>query len=204
MSGENIGIMGGTFNPIHNGHLLMAQEALEQYALDGVVFIPTGLQWMKKDNPDLLDREHRFQMTALATYDNPAFSVSRMEIDREGNTYTYETLEELHEKLAGCNFFYIVGADSLASMVKWKRAERIFELATILCAVRDQTSKEELSGIMNALSEKFSADIRFLDMPRMDISSTQLRNLVREGRSIRYMVPDKVRTYIQEHRLWMT
>ena len=197
------GIMGGSFNPIHNGHLLMAQTALEAYGLDEVCFIPTGLQWMKKDDPDLLGPEIRLEMTRLAIADNPAFSVSRIEIDREGPTYTCETLAQLHEDEPDTEWYFIIGADTLANMVKWKNPEGVFSGAVILCATRDHTDREELSGLMKALSEKYRADIRFLDMPRMDVSSTDIRKRVKEGRNIRYLVPEAVRGYIEEKKLYL-
>ncbi|MBR4759887.1 MAG: nicotinate-nucleotide adenylyltransferase, partial [Lachnospiraceae bacterium] len=116
---NKIGIMGGTFNPIHNGHITMAKSALDQYELDEVIFMPAGLQWMKKDSPDWMDAEMRYEMTALAVADKPHFRASRMEIDRPGNTYTYETLEILHKEQPEADYYYIIGTDTLANMPKW-------------------------------------------------------------------------------------
>ncbi|MCR4692209.1 MAG: nicotinate-nucleotide adenylyltransferase [Lachnospiraceae bacterium] len=195
---KKVGIMGGSFNPIHTGHLFMAQRAMEDFCLDEVVFIPTGLQWMKKDDPDVLEGSIRLALTKEAVSDNPKFSVSDIEILRQGPTYTCETFAQLHESEPETEWFYIVGADTLANMEKWKNPELVFSGAVILCAVRSGTEKEALLDLIGRLSEKFTADIRFLDLPRMDISSTDIRRRIKEGKSIRYMVPEKVRERIEK------
>ncbi|MCR5417297.1 MAG: nicotinate-nucleotide adenylyltransferase [Lachnospiraceae bacterium] len=199
---KRLGIMGGTFNPIHFGHLLMAQRALADYELDEICFIPTGIQWMKKGDPDLLDGDIRYEMTRLAIEDNPSFSISRMEIDREGNTYTYETMEALRKEYPDALLYYIVGADTLNKMDQWRSPEIVFQEAIILCAVRGDQDKAKVMDCANELIKKYEADIRFLDIPRMDISSTDIRNRVRESKSVRYLLPDQVMGYIADKRLY--
>ncbi len=202
MTEKKKGIMGGTFNPVHYGHLLMAETALLQFDLDGVIFIPTGLQWMKKGDPDLLGGDVRLYMTSLATRDNPYFSVSDIEIKREGNTYTCETLEELTKKEPDTKWYYIVGADTLINMPKWRNPGRVFELASILCAVRGDTGRAALADTAKDLEEAYGADISFMDMPRIEISSTDIRNRIKNNGAVRYMLPESVREYINRERLY--
>ena len=227
---KKTGIMGGTFNPIHYGHLLMAERAMEEFALDEVCFIPTGLQWMKKGDPDLLPSDVRYEMTRMAIKDREGFSLSRIEIDRKGNTYTYETMQALRKQQPDTRFYYILGADTLAKMDQWVHPELVFDSTVILCAVRtgdfpalqksasstdngssgDKNSisaKEamdlgRLQAIMDMLKDKYGADIRLLSMPRMDISSTDIRSRVKTDKSIRYLLPETVREYILDHRLY--
>ena len=196
------GIMGGTFNPIHFGHLLMAQAALDEYALDRILFIPTGLQWMKKDDPDLTDGMIRYEMTEAAIKDNPAFKVSDIEIKRPGNTYTYETMEELNRVMPDNEWYYIVGADTLLKMPNWRQPQKVFDCAVILCALRGDADMQSLAEFAGRLKTEFKADIRFLKMPRIEISSTDIRNRVRDGRSLRYMLPENVREYILQKNLY--
>ena len=136
---KKIGIMGGTFNPIHYGHLILAERARESFSLDYVIFIPSGLSYMKDD---VLDSNIRYQMTALAIKDNPNFKISAIETNRIGNSYTYETLEELSllEK-EGSTFYFIIGEDSLFNIEQWKFPERIFQLAEIIVAKRMESSQ---------------------------------------------------------------
>ena len=200
---KKIGIMGGTFNPIHNGHLLMAQWAAEEYALDEVCFIPTGIQWMKRNNPDQLPSDIRYEMTKLAISNNPRFCVSDIEIKREGNTYTYETLEALHREQPDAVWFYIIGADSLMNMENWVHPERIFALSVILCAVRGEQDRKALCVVADRLKERYDADIRLLTMPRIDLSSTEIRKRVGSNKSIRYMVPDEIAAFIKQNGLYI-
>ena len=219
---RKVGIMGGTFNPIHYGHLLMAERAFEDFALDEVCFIPTGLQWMKKGSPDLIAGDVRYEMTAMAIEGRGGFGISRMEIDRQGNTYTYETMQDLKKQQPDTEFYYILGADTLAKMDQWMHPEIVFDSAVILCAVRegefllpDQSSvalhekasdNEDAGGLQQIilhLKEKYQADIRLLSMPRMDISSTAIRNRIKEGKSVRYLLPDAVIDYIRQNQLYL-
>ena len=139
------GIMGGTFNPIHYGHLLMAQAALDEFDLNKILFITTGLQWMKKDNPDLIDGRIRYEMTRLAIAGNPFFEVSDIEIKRPGNTYTFETMRELNFLMPDNEWYYIVGADTFLKMPNWREPEKVFKSSVILCALRGESELHSLS-----------------------------------------------------------
>lgn len=201
MLGKTIGIMGGTFNPIHTGHLLLAQAALEEAELSEVVFLPSGISYLKAEE-QVLSGERRLEMTKLAVEDNPAFTVSDMEIRRKGNTYTCDTLRQLRQEAPQNTFYFILGADCLFGMENWYRPQEIFDSCRILAAVRDTVGEEELRIQADRLRERFGADIRLLHLPRVDISSTDIRERVEKGKSIRYMVPEKVRAYILDNNLY--
>lgn len=189
MKERRIGVVGGTFNPIHYAHLLMGECAREQFALDRVIFIPSGVSYMKRDQ-DIPSGEIRYQMVKLATQDNPYFTCSRIEIDREGNTYTADTLAELHRMYPGDELYFIVGADSLKYMDQWVRPEEIFAQAVVLAAVRNEVDEEELGEHIRRLKDKFGADIRPLSFHRIDVSSSDIREKFRNGKSVRYYMPD--------------
>lgn len=196
--GRRVGIMGGTFNPIHIGHLKLAQCAMEQLGLDKVVFIPSGNSYMKSN---VLDTKMRVEMTALAILDIPCFELSLVETQRAGNSYTYETLETLTEENPGTHYFFLIGADSLFQIETWRYPERIFGLATLVCTVREGYD-------LNALREKGSdlalrgADIIYLNMPKIDISSTDIRDRVKNNMPISEYVPPRVADYIKKERLY--
>ncbi|MBO4337388.1 MAG: nicotinate-nucleotide adenylyltransferase [Lachnospiraceae bacterium] len=198
-----IGIMGGTFNPIHYGHLLMAQASFEEFGLDKMIFIPTGLQWMKKDDPDLVSGQIRYEMTRLAIEDDPAFELSDIEIKRPGNTYTCETIAGLKELMPDNEWYYVTGADTLFNMPKWKDPEKVFDSVILICALRGDVKKDELLEFAGELKDRYGADIRFLDMPLIGLSSTDIRSRIRDKRSVRYMLPEKVRQYINEKGLYI-
>lgn len=199
---KKTGIMGGTFNPIHMGHLLLAQTAMEAFALDGIVFIPSGLPYMK-DKAELADKAMRLQMTRLAVLGNRNFTVSPIEVEREGNTYSWETVAGLREAEPDTEFYFIVGADSLFHMEDWQYPERLFGGCIILAAVRDDKGRERMEERRVYLEEKYGARIRLLPLEKIPISSTDIRNRRKQGKSIRYMVPDPVLSYIEEHHLYL-
>ena len=193
-----IGIMGGTFNPIHNGHLILAQKAYEQLGLDKILFMPSGNSYMKEN---VLDAQKRAQMVALAIKNYPTFELSLIEVQRSGNTYTSETLEFLTANYPDTHYYFIIGADSLFQIESWKYPERIFALATLVCAVRDDYDMEAISEKGKALSE-LGANIVFLDIPKIEISSTAIRERVRHNMSITDYVPSEVAEYIKEEHLY--
>lgn len=196
---RRIGILGGTFNPIHIGHLMLAEWAMDAAALDEVWIIPTGISYLKSQQEILPGRE-RLHMTELAVKDNPRFRCLDMEIRREGYTYSYETLEELERRYPQNSFYFIVGADCLFSIETWKASERIFAGCTLIAAVRGETDLSKMEEKKRELMEKFprNQDIILLPFISFSVSSTQIRERVRTGLSIRYLVPDKVMSYIYE------
>ena len=198
---KKVGIMGGTFNPIHIGHLILAETARTQYSLDEILFIPSGLSYMKQQM-DIPAGEVRADMTSLAIEDNPFFALSLMEIERGGNTYTYETLEALKVQNPDNEYYFILGADSLFAIEKWQSTQKIFELCTILVAVRNDGNLGNIQAEAERLSAKYQGNVLLLDCGNMEISSTRIRDNVKNGHSIRYLVPDKVIQYIEEHNLY--
>lgn len=195
---KKIGILGGTFNPIHNGHLLMAETARCACALDEVLLIPSGCSYMKEQE-EILPGKVRLEMTRLAAMENPYFTASSIEVEREGNTYTFETLAQLKRLEPDAEFYYIVGADTLFSMESWKKPEEVFSSCVILAAVRDGWEDERLAKQAAYLSGKYRADIRMLPSLHVEISSTDIRTRCRQKRSIRYLVPECVREFLENN-----
>lgn len=199
---RRIGIMGGTFNPIHIGHLLLAENARDNFALKEILFIPSGHSYMKEESL-ITDKNLRLQMTALAIEDNPFFSLSAIEVEREGNTYTYETLTLLKKQNPETEYYFIVGADSLFSMENWKHPEVIFDSCIVLAAVREDKDQTDLLRQIAYLESKYKACIRQISLKEIDISSTDIRRRIAQRKSIRYMVPDKVISFIEENHLYL-
>jgi nicotinate-nucleotide adenylyltransferase len=195
-----IGILGGTFNPPHLGHLICAQEAYLQLGLDRVTLIPARIPPHKpvEDEPGA---EHRLELCRLAIQgDEERFTVSDAEIVREGPSYTVDTLEELQSSAPDNELFLIVGGDIAAGLPSWQRPERVLSLATLAVAKRRGTSRAAVDEALRALAGRERT--RFFRMPRIAVSSTMLRDRVRAGQPIRYYVPDAVISYIDEHRLY--
>ncbi len=199
---KKIGIMGGAFDPIHYGHLLIAENAAAQYDLDEVVFMPTGIS-PHKEKQHITDSVHRCEMTRLAIADNPRFSLSTLEIQTAGTDYTYRTLEKLKELYPDKELYFIMGGDSLREFEKWRNPDRILKAANLLAAIRDNVEGEAFQEQMNHLKRLFQTDgIYSLSTPNFTVSSRKIRSLVRQGQTIRYMVPEPVRIYILEHGLY--
>lgn len=199
---KKTGIMGGTFNPIHIGHLLLAENAKETFGLDEVLFIPSGLSYMKSKT-EVAPKDIRMAMTRLAIADNPSFVLSPIEVEREGNSYTCDTLELLCRAEPETDFYFIAGADSLFAMENWKQPEKIFRHCTVLASVREGSGDDSrLKAKILYLKDKFHADIRLINMKEISISSTDIRHRIQIGKSVRYMLPDSVIAYIQEHHLY--
>lgn len=198
---KKIGILGGTFNPIHTGHLILAERAYDEFGLDKVLIIPTGISHFKL-NENVLVKDIRLEMTALAIEDNEHFELSLIEVNRPGNSYTYETLEILKKENPGNEYYLIVGADSLFSMETWVKPDIIFRDAVILAAVRGNEGADEIQIKADELKEKFGADVRILNSPMIDISSTDIRSRANKGKSIKYLVSDRVADYIYENKLY--
>lgn len=200
---SRIGIMGGTFNPIHTGHLLLAEHAMETAGLDEVWMVPTGCSYLKrKEGIDVLPAEDRYKMVCLAIADNDRFCSLDMEIRRPGNSYSYETMEQLKREYPGNQFFFICGADCLYTMEHWKCADRLFAACDILAAVRGDADIESMQKKITELEGRFGAQIRLLPFRRIEISSSEIRQRRREELSVRYLVPEAVRKYMEEKGLY--
>lgn len=198
---KRIGIMGGTFNPIHYGHLIIAENAYEQFGLDQVIFMPTGHMPHKKYGGVEMTK-HRCEMVKLATEDNEHFSVSTYEVERKEINYTYLTLQEMHKLYSDANLYFILGADSLFSFDTWKCPEQICANAVILAAVRDHLTESKVDEQIDYLKVKYGSEIYRLETPNFNVSSNIIRTRLKNHETIRYMVPDQVRAYIEEHHLY--
>ena len=198
---KKTGILGGTFNPIHTGHLMLAQNALEYCGLDEVLIMPSGDSYFK-DPKTVASAKDRLNMARLAIEGNEKLVLSTIETDREGNSYTYETLEILCSQDPSCRYYYIIGADTLYSMETWKRPEDIFDKCTIVCAKRDKYTDDELAVQADHLKSTYGADIILMDIPEVPVSSTMIRQLMGKGLSCRYYIPDSVIGYIKDNGLY--
>lgn len=198
---KKTGIFGGTFNPIHMAHLIIAETALEEAGLDEILFVPSGCSYLK-DAADILPAKERIRMTGLAIEDNPRFALSTIETEREGNSYTCDTLLEFKEHYPDQEYYLIVGADNLFTMEEWKDPEVIFQNAKILAAVRGGKKRDDMEEKNKELEERFGADIALLNIKHVDISSSMIREKIAEGRSIRYMLPERVRQYILKNHFY--
>jgi nicotinate-nucleotide adenylyltransferase len=188
-----MGVMGGTFDPIHHGHLVAASEVAAVYDLDEVVFVPTGQPWQKSER-EISSAEHRYLMTVIATASNPRFTVSRVDIDRPGPTYTIDTLRDLEMERPGTELYFITGADALEQILSWKDSDELFELAHFVGVTRPG---HHLDG-----SGLPPDRVSLMEVPAMAISSTACRARVVAGLPVWYLVPDGVVQYIAKHRLY--
>lgn len=191
------GILGGTFNPIHMGHLMLAEQAMEAVSLDEVWLLPSGVSYMKSGQ-DILPAEERLYMTQLAAAENMRFRCVDTEVRKEGASYTCETLEQLKQEHPETDFYFIVGADCLFSIEYWREPERIFAACTLIAAMRGERSEKEMADKKHQLEQRFGAKIILLPFFHVEISSTRIRESVACGRSIRSLVPESVCAYIEE------
>ena len=193
-----LGVMGGTFDPIHYGHLVTAEEALQQFGLDGVIFVPTGRPWMK-EHEVVSPAEDRYLMTVIATASNPLFRVSRMEVDRDGPTYTVDTLRGLKAELGTeTDLFFVTGADAVLEIFQWKDPGELFELAHFIAATRPGY---DIAGFSAHAPYKHPG-ITVMNVPALAISSTDIRARIAASRPIRYLVPEGVKSYIEKAGLY--
>lgn len=195
-SRRRIGVMGGTFDPIHHGHLVAASEVAHRFDLDDVVFVPTGEPWQKRSR-EVSPAEDRYLMTVIATASNPRFSVSRVDIDRRGPTYTVDTLKDLLRQHPETELFFITGADALEKILTWRGWEEMFELATFVGVSRPGF---ELSD--THLTEIEDGRVYLLEIPALAISSTECRRRAADGAPVWYLVPDGVVQYIAKRNLY--
>ncbi|WP_426319611.1 nicotinate-nucleotide adenylyltransferase [Microbacterium sp. E-13] len=186
-----IGVMGGTFDPVHHGHLVAASEVAQWFDLDEVVFVPTGEPWQKED---VSPSEHRYLMTVIATASNPRFTVSRVDIDRQGPTYTIDTLRDLKAQRPDAELFFITGADAIAQILSWRDHDELWDLAHFVAVSRP-------GHVLNTDGLP-SDDVSQLEIPALAISSTDCRDRVQRGHPVWYLVPDGVVQYIAKHHLY--
>ena len=197
--GVRIGVFGGTFDPIHMGHLIVAEDARAALELDKVLFIPAGQPWFKSYR-QITEAHHRLAMVRLAVEDNPDFDVSDIEIRRSGPSYTVDTLAELHEQYANAEFIVILGVDALREIDRWNQPRKLFELASVAGMARPGAAVN--LSVLHAAIPGSSSRIRLIDSALIDISGTDIRRRVAAGRSVRYRVPAAVERYIREEGLY--
>ena len=198
----NIGVLGGTFDPIHVGHLLVAEEARDKLNLTETLFVPAGQPWLKLNNV-ISPTEHRVEMVRLAIADRPYFKLSTMEIERAGPTYTVDTIAELQSQIgAGDELFFILGWDNLNQLPKWHEPSRLVKMCRLVAVPRVDSPTPDLDSLEAAIPE-LSQRVILLDAPHIDINASEIRRRVAEGLSISQLVPEPVERYIQEHGLYV-
>jgi nicotinate-nucleotide adenylyltransferase len=193
---RRVGVMGGTFDPIHHGHLVAASEVQSWFGLDEVVFVPTGAPWQKSDRL-VTAAEDRYLMTVIATASNPRFSVSRVDIDRGGPTYTIDTLRDLRTAYPDAELYFITGADALAEIFTWRDADELFALAQFVGCTRPGYSMDPAT-----LAQIPHDRVTMVEVPALAISSTDCRRRTTRGEPVWYLVPDGVVQYIAKHHLY--
>lgn len=196
---ERIGIMGGTFDPVHNGHIVMAESASEQLQLDRVLFIPTGNPNFKQGQ-QVTPAQDRVEMLKLALQDKPHFELDLREVERPGVTYSADTLEELHEEFPGAELYFLMGVDSAQTIVHWRRAERVAELCKVVAVQRPGYSFDSIDRAMEQSDIDF--ELICLEIDAVDVSSTEVRRRISCGETVQGLVPDAVIEYIVEHGLY--
>lgn len=196
---EKYGIIGGTFDPIHYAHLYIAYEAKQQLNLDKIIFMPAGTQPLKADNK-VTSSEFRYHMVQLAIEDYNEFSISDYEIKKQGLSFTYETLEHFNKD--DRQLFFITGADCLMNIEKWREVEKIFLICTFVVFLRGGFDKEKLKEQKRIIEEKYNGNIVLLELKELEISSTDIRERVRDNKRIDFFVPPKVREFIESKHLY--
>lgn len=197
-----IGIMGGTFDPIHIGHLILGENAWQQLGLDTVIYMPAGNPPHKQHREGRATDRQRMDMVQLATTINPHFVVSGYEMNEDGFSYTHRTLEHMHKVYPDSELYFIIGADSLFDFDTWREPQKIADLSTLVVATRNHTSTEKMDAAIRHVREKYHADVIRLDTENIDVSSKMIREWIRDGHSIRYYVTADVEQYIMKYRLY--
>ena len=199
----NIGVLGGTFDPIHIGHLILAEEVRARLNLAEILFVPAGQPWLKVDSP-ISPAEHRVEMVRLAIADKPYFKLSTMEIERAGPTYTVDTIAELKAQLGtGDELFFILGWDNLAELPQWWQPSRLIAMCRLVAVPRPDYPLPDLKAL-EASIPGLSQRVTLMDKPEIDISASAIRDRVAQGLSIRHLVPEPVDEYIRQHKLYLT
>ncbi|MDO4803194.1 MAG: nicotinate-nucleotide adenylyltransferase [Lachnospiraceae bacterium] len=199
---RKVGIMGGTFDPIHIGHLILGENAYLQLGLDKVIFMPSGNPPHKRNRQGSASDLQRMDMVKLAIATNTHFEISDIEMNEEGYTYTFRTLERLNADHPGTRYYFIIGADSLFDFDGWMNPQRICDACTLVVATRNHTSNERLDEAIQHVRETYNADIVKLDTENIDCSSRQIRSWIAEGHTVKYYVPDTVINYIGTYEVY--
>lgn len=199
-----IGILGGTFNPVHYGHLIVAEAVRDDFCLDRVLFIPSGMP-PHKSIGEVADASHRFNMVKCAIDSNPYFEACHLEVDRTGYTYSIDTLTSIKSLYAGgTEFYFIIGADVVPELVTWKEFTGVLEMCSFIAILRPGHNTEAFKLQIDELTNRYQAKIIIAKAPLIDISSTDIRNRIIAGRTIKYMVPDCVEKYILDNGLYLS
>lgn len=201
MGKARIGLMGGTFDPIHNGHLLLAENSRKTFNLDKIIFMPAGIPPHKKDK-HLSSNTHRYNMTLLAINSNRHFFLSDMELKKEGISFTIDTIKYLKSLYIDTEIYFILGSDSLFQIDTWKDYQELLTLCHFIVAPRPNCHNEKLENTVNTLNSLYNSSIHIVEGPVLDISSSEIRDRVRKGLSISYLVPKPVEEYIYKHGLY--
>jgi len=199
----NIGVLGGTFDPIHNGHIMVAEEARARLSLAEILFVPVGRPWLKVDSPISL-AQHRVEMVRLAIADKPYFKLTTMEIDRAGPSYTVDTIAELQAQLgAEDKPFFILGWDNLAELPQWKEPSQLIKMCRLVAVPRPGSPRPDLKAL-EASIPGLSQRVILMEKPEVDISASEIRSRVAQGLSIRHLVPEPVERYIKQNGLYIS
>jgi len=199
---HRVGVMGGTFDPVHYGHLFIAECSRYRFNLAKVLFIPSGRPVHKKRG-NILEPQHRLEMTRLAVKSNPFFEISSIEVDRPGPTYAVDTLEQLHlDNESRDKYFYITGADAILEILTWKDVPKVFEMCSFIAVTRPGYSLDGLNRVLRNLSQEQREKIHIFETTGILISSTEIRQRVNRGEPIKYLVPEEVEQYILTHKLY--
>lgn len=203
MEERTVGIMGGTFDPIHYGHLILAEYVLTEMNLDKIIFIPSGIPHLKSYKK-VSNKKNRLKMTELGIKNNNKFEISTIEIDRHGNTYTVDTIKELNKKYQNTVFYFIIGADSLFDLLKWKSIDKLFNICNFIVANRGGTySLDKIEERINLLKNEYNAYIKLVHIPDIQISSSEIRNRIKNNKSIKYLLPEDVEKYIYKNNIYI-
>lgn len=197
-----IGLFGGTFNPIHTGHLIISEYIRANFPLDKVIFIPSG-DPPHKDKKELIEASHRFEMTKLAIKSNPYFEVSDIELKRKGKSYSTDTIDQLKSIMPKDELYFIIGGDILDELINWKDIKGIFKKINFILIGRDGVEDNKILKKIDEYKEEYNAMIYYMKGPEIDISSTLIRELIEDEKSIKYLVPKEVEEYIIDHKLYL-
>lgn len=201
MDKARIGIIGGTFDPIHNGHLLIAENSRKAFNLDKIIFMPAGIPPHKRDK-DVSSNIHRYNMTLLAINNNDYFFLSPLELKKEGVSFTIDTIKYLNSIYKDTEIYFILGSDSLFQIDTWKNYKELLTLCNFIVAARPNYNNEKLKATVEDLNGLYNSSIHILEGPVLDISSSEIRERVRKGVSISYLVPESVEKYVYKHKLY--